>query len=88
MRLEFWYGRPPERLAVVNGSTSCVCCAWTRPCLPAKGISQHENYDLFECCCCSVARSCPTLCDPMDCVAHQASLPRHYLPEFAQTRVH
>ena len=22
-----------------------------------------------------VAQSCPTLCDPMDCIAHQASLP-------------
>ena len=35
----------------------------------------------------SVARSCPTLCDPMDC-----SMPgfpvRHRLPELAQTHVH
>ena len=37
--------------------------------------------------CCSVAKSCPTLCNPLDC-----SLPGfpvlHYLPEFAQTHVH
>ena len=37
--------------------------------------------------CCSVANSCPALCDPMDC-----SLPDflvlHNLPEFAQTHVH
>ena len=37
--------------------------------------------------CCSVAKSCPTLCDPMDC-----SMPGfpvlHYLPEFPQTHVH
>ena len=36
--------------------------------------------------CCSVAKSCPTLCDPMDC-----SIPGftvlHYLPEFAQIHV-
>ena len=36
---------------------------------------------------CSVAKSCPTLCDPVDC-----SMPGypvlHYLPEFAQTHVH
>ena len=36
------------------------------------------------CCHCSVAQSCPTLCDPMDC-----SMPGfpvlHHLPEFAQT---
>ena len=38
-------------------------------------------------CCCWVAQSCPTLCDPMDC-----STPKfpviHYLLEFAQTHVH
>ena len=37
--------------------------------------------------CCSVAKSCLTLCDPMDC-----SMPGfpvlHYLPEYAQTHVH
>ena len=37
--------------------------------------------------CCSVAQSCPTLCDPMNC-----SLPgfpvHHQLPELAQTHVH
>ena len=37
--------------------------------------------------CCSVTKSCPTLCDPMNC-----SMPGfpvlHYLPEFAQTHVH
>ena len=37
--------------------------------------------------CCSVTKLCPTLCDPMNC-----SMPGfpvlHYLPEFAQTRVH
>ena len=35
----------------------------------------------------SIAQSCPTLCDPMDC-----SMPgfpvRHQLPELAQTHVH
>ena len=35
----------------------------------------------------SVAQSCPTLCDPMDC-----SMPgfhiHHHLPEFTQTHVH
>ena len=39
------------------------------------------------CCCCSVAKSCLTLCDPMD-----SSTPGfpvlHYLPEFAQIHVH
>ena len=36
---------------------------------------------------CSVAQSCLTLCDPMDCST--PGLPvLHQLPEFAQTRVH
>ena len=38
-------------------------------------------------CCCSVAKSCPTLCDPMDCST--PGFPGlHHLPEFAQTHVH
>ena len=39
------------------------------------------------CCCCSVAKPCPTHCDPMNC-----SMPGfpvlHYFPEFAQNHVH
>jgi len=38
-------------------------------------------------CCCSVAQSCPTLCDPMDCST--PGLPVHHqLLEFTQTHVH
>ena len=37
--------------------------------------------------CCSVAQSCPTLCDPMDC--SRPGFPvYHHLPEFTQTHVH
>ena len=37
--------------------------------------------------CCSVAQSCPTLCDPMDCST--PGLPVHHqLLEFTQTHVH
>ena len=40
----------------------------------------------YDCCCCSVSKSCPMLCNPMNC-----SMPGfpvlHYLPEFAQTHV-
>ena len=35
------------------------------------------------CCCCTVAKSCPTLCDPMDCSMPDSSL-LHYLLEFTQ----
>ena len=38
-------------------------------------------------CCCSVAKSCPTLHDPTDC--SMTGFPvRHQLPEFAQMHVH
>ena len=38
-------------------------------------------------CCCSIAQSCLTLCDPMDyCTLGFPIL--HHLPEFAQTHVH
>ena len=39
------------------------------------------------CSCCSVAKSCLTLCDPMDCIMPGFPV-HHYLPEFAQTHVH
>ena len=38
-------------------------------------------------CCCSVAQSCPTLCDPKDCGTPDFPV-LHYLPEFPQTHVH
>ena len=38
-------------------------------------------------CCCSVAKSCPTLCDPMDHSTPGASV-LHCFPEFDQMRVH
>ena len=38
-------------------------------------------------CCFSVAVSCPTLCDPMDCSTPGSSV-LHHLPEFAQTYIH
>jgi len=38
------------------------------------------------CWCCSVAKSCPTLCDLMDCSMPGSSV-LYYLPEFAQIHV-
>ena len=37
--------------------------------------------------CCSVAQSCPTLCDPTDCSTPGFAV-FHHLPEHAQTHVH
>ena len=39
------------------------------------------------CCGCSVAKLCPTLCNPMDCSSPGLPVPRHP-PEFAQVHVH
>ena len=39
------------------------------------------------CCCCSVAQSCPTLCDPMDCSTPGFPV-LHHLPKLAQSHVH
>ena len=44
-------------------------------------------YVVVFCCCCSVTKSCPTLCNPMNCCTPGFPV-LHYLPEFAQTRVH
>ena len=47
----------------------------------------YDTRILHICCCRSVAQSCPTLCNPMDCST--PGLPVHHqLPGFAQTHVH
>ena len=38
-------------------------------------------------CCCSVAQSCPALCNPMDCGMPGFPV-LHYLPDFAHAQVH
>ena len=49
--------------------------------------SRGRNSKAILSCCCSVAQSCLTLCDPMDCSTLGFPV-FHYLPEFAQTHVH
>ena len=50
-------------------------------------LKGEKTVSSINCCCCSVAKSCPTLCNPMNC-----SMPGfpvlHYLPESAQIHVH
>ena len=41
----------------------------------------------FICCCCSVAKSCLTFCNHMNCSMPDFSV-LHYFPEFTQTHVH
>ena len=42
---------------------------------------------IFSDCCCSVTKSCLTLCDPMDCSTPVSSV-LHFLSEFAQIHGH
>ena len=49
--------------------------------------ARRSNQSILKLCCCSVAWSCPTLCDPMDCSTPGFPV-LHYLPEFAQTHIH
>jgi len=52
--------------------------------IPLSTIQKGFNE---ECCCCSVTKSPPTLCNPMDC--NMPGFPiLHYLLEFAQEFVH
>ena len=66
-----------------------------------KNTNIHRNKDNFYlsypwkkdssgshfCCCCSVAKSCLTLCDPKDC-STPGFLVLYCLLEFAQTHIH
>ena len=47
----------------------------------------HQYYGPKWCCCCSVAKLCLTLCDPMNCNMPGSSV-LFYLLEFAQIHVH
>ena len=49
------------------------------------GIIVHWKY-LLVICCCSVTKSCPTLCSPMDCSTPGPPV-LHYLPEFVHMPV-
>ena len=50
-------------------------------------VEQSDPVIHYICHCCSVAQSCPTLCDPTDC--SPPGLPVHHqLPELIQTHVH
>ena len=53
-----------------------------------QAFSQCENPSVDKVCCClSVTKLCPTLCDPMDW-SMPSFLILYSLPEFAQTHVH
>ena len=61
---------------------------YQEPSLPFVSRAQPLKLLTKLCCCdCSVAKLCPTLCDPMDCNMPDSSV-LHHLPEFVQIHVH
>ena len=72
-------------------------CAWNNACCPSAPLSlplqagkmrgNNSTNSISLQGCCSAAKLCPTLCDPMDC-SMPGSPVLHYLPEFAQIHVH
>ena len=60
---------------------------WTGISVP-RFNEQCDNFlRIIFCCCCSFAKSCPTLCDPIYCNT-PPFLVLHCILEFAQTHVH
>ena len=51
-------------------------------------LPKDKDYLLHSVCCCSVAQSCTTHCNPMDCSSTPGFPTLHYLPESAQTHIH
>ena len=71
------------RYCLLNSKVSqlCICIDYTLPCRKQHNIVKQLR------CCCSVAKSCPTLHNPMACSTPGFPV-SHHLPEFAQVHVH
>ena len=85
-RIDCWIILPKFLIQQIwQGPLTCIYNRF--PGDAAAGLETSVLESLFQRATCSVARLCPTLCDPMNC-----SLPVfpvfHHLPEFSQTHVH
>ena len=74
-------------LKIVQGKMSYSINGVGTPRWPSGKKYKGESLLHNICCCCSVAKSRATLCDPMDC-RKPGSIVLHYLWEFAQTHLH
>ena len=82
-RQKYWNGLPlptPGIFQTLGSNLSLLCLLhWQMDSLPLRHLSSVQ----FS----SLAQSCPTLCDPMDC--SMLGVPVcHQLPEFTQSHVH
>ena len=57
----------PPRANVLSSALGVLQCPWVCN-------FWGQQADMKRICCCTVAKSCPTLCNPMDCVVRQAPL--------------
>ena len=87
-----WGGGKSGRGVGVRGSRSRELCGFL--CLSLTFLQKTSHIETTwrpslsaASYCCSVAKSCPTLCDPMD-YSMPGSPVLHHLPEFAQIHVH
>ena len=72
----------PRRLSAPGPTGLHRCSGWRRPPVSDSPPTYSQSVQFS-----SVAQSCPTLCDPMDC-STPVLLVHHQLPEFTQTHVH
>ena len=74
--------------SMLPSSHLILCCPLLLfPWLADGHLLLVSSCGLCSVCCYSVAKSCLTLCNPMDCSTPGSPVP-HYLPELAQTHVH
>ena len=59
---------------------------WDENWLKCNSMYRMSSLGHTNVCCCSVTKSCPTLCNSMGCSTPGFPVP-HYLPEFAQVNV-
>ena len=95
---EHFAGKKGETVTLLKWSSDTIstnykfCLKWCNTLMVVFGFVVSSVRELWAShtwsySCCSVAQSCPTLCDPMVCST--PGLPvLHHLPELAQTRVH
>ena len=74
----------PPQCPVPSPRVALLTHCYLAPC--RQGLGKGMGAIVVRCCR-SVAKSCPTLCDPVDCSTPGFPV-LHYLPEFAQTPVH
>ena len=82
-RQEYWSGLlfPPPKYILTQGLNRGLL-HWQKDSLLLYHLGSPSKWPDVSCCC-SVTKSCLTLCNPMDCSRLGFPVP-HHLPEFAQ----